>query len=948
MIYNMAMLMSNSMPMKLSGSSALVTLLQRQNIRTLFCSTPRFEKKKEPSKKYSSTLLLPKTSFPMKVEGKKRIARDKDISEKCKFGSQYSWQRENRTGSEYILHDGPPYANGSPHLGHAVNKILKDITGRFHSARGQRLHWVPGWDCHGLPIELKAIKGGKRLEASKTREIAGKFAADTVEAQSKEFQSWGLMADWENRYRTMDPEYVKRQLQAFLTLYEAGHVFRDYLPVYWSPSSRTALAEAELEYNPSHESTSVYVSLPLTSMSPTVSALSKEHGVNNVSCLVWTTTPWSLVANKAVCYHPSLSYSLLRSPSSPGLHLVASPLLSAPGVRAALPDSVEVASLTGKELEGCGYETPFGGEPAKLLPGPHVTSTVGTGLVHTAPAHGQDDYQVGIKHGLGLDCQVGEDGCYSSEVGHGFAGLSVLSKDTVQHVLKLLGEKVLHSEAYVHSYPYDWRTKQPVILRGSKQWFVRTDKLREKALEAVQTVKIQPENAVQGFKGTIERRPYWCISRQRAWGTFIPVIYTLGGDPVVSEELLARYQHLVDKHGASFWWTMDLAEILETTSYSPSEHTRQGLDILDIWFDSGISWFAVLGNERAPAHLYLEGLDQFSGWFYSSLLTSIALNGNAPYKRLFVHGFTLDEKGNKMSKSLGNVISPKDVVEKKSLGVDVLRWWVALHASSSTSVMVGDSILMASKADVDRIRNSVRFILGLLDGAEEVEGEVRTLLDRSILHRLHSFVNSCAGFYDAMEYSKVCLATNSFLANLSSQYMHLVKDRMYCDAVTSPGRISGQATLLELGRGIAAVLAPLMPHLTEEMALCCPALHSPNKRGWHCDQSWLAQDEDKFVTLLEALKEEVVREVAKPAETNVVLEVGEEWKILIENLVEPEKEIAEVLGVLRVSLTITEGETNVKKMDKGLGFNCLRCRRLLAEEGEELCSRCSAVVAQKN
>ena len=532
-------------------------------------------------------------------------------------------------------------------------------------SRGRRVHYVPGWDCHGLPIELKAVKGDSgKLGPGKLRQIAGKFAEAAVEKQRSQFRSWGVMADWSRPYLTMSPHYIKQQLSVFHRLYSAGHIFRSVMPVWWSPSSRTALAEAELEYSTEHRSQALYVKLRLSQLSPALASVLGGESCK-VSCLVWTTTGWSLVANKAVCYSPVLQYSLLRAGAE--YFLVASDLLTSPGVRASLGETEVVKTLTGTSLAGCQYWRPlYQDQQCPLLPASHVTNTAGTGLVHTAPAHGQDDFRVGIQYGLSGDCVVGEDGRYLPEAGLGLQGLEVMGEGGAK-VVELLGSDVLFSETITHSYPYDWRTKKPVLLRASKQWFINTDNLKvipslscqlcqftlccyqAQAMSVLAGVEIQPDTAANGFRGVVDRRPYWCISRQRVWGTFIPVIYNKHGDIVISSELIERYQHLLDTHGTSFWWELSLEEILVGTSYSPEEHQREGLDIMDIWLDSGLSWSSVL-EEGQKADVYCEGLDQFSGWFYSSLLTSVALTGKAPYKKVFVHGFTLDENGNKVDR----------------------------------------------------------------------------------------------------------------------------------------------------------------------------------------------------------------------------------------------------------------------------------------------------------
>ena len=655
------------------------------SFRPVHTTAARASSKAEPpSKKFSATLFLPRTSFPGRLAGERRRARDERLTRA--MAGQYAWQRDHRPACpEFVLHDGPPYANGAPHLGHAVNKLLKDVTVRFQCGRGRRVHYRPGWDCHGLPIELKAIRGGAdaKLGASKTRQLAASFARETVGRQSEEFQSWGVMGDWGNPYTTMAPHYVKRQIEMFWQLYRHGWLLRARLPVWWSPSSGTALAEAELEYKDT-AATALYVRLQLVGRGQ--GSLASVPDDKPVYCLIWTTTPWSLVANRAVCYSPSLEYSLVESGGS--LYILATACLSLPGVIAALPDMSVVTSLAPADLAGCTYHRPLHqADLAPLLPGHHVTGGAGTGLVHTAPAHGQDDHRVGLAAGLECgDCLVGGDGCFTAEAGPELVGLQALGPGG-ERVQAMLGQDLVLAEQIIHSYPHDWRTGGPVLLLASKQWFLNTERVRGAALAGLDEVEIQPSSAARGFRAVVERRPYWCVSRQRVWGVPIPVMFrTETGEPVLSQELISRYSDLVDQHGPGFWWELSLDEILAGTSYQPEQHHREGLDIMDIWLDSGLSWACGLGTEDRRADLYLEGLDQFSGWFYSSLMTSVALTGRPPYNKIFVHGFTLDEQGRKMSKSLGNVVSPAEVVARH--GTDCLRWWVAKHASSSTSAQV--------------------------------------------------------------------------------------------------------------------------------------------------------------------------------------------------------------------------------------------------------------------
>ena len=490
-----------------------------------------------------------------------------------------------------------------------------------------------------------------------------------------EFVSWGVMGDWENPYTTMDPNFVKKQVQLFYQMMKEGYIYQRYMPVYWSPSSKTALAESELEYNDQHKSTAVYVRFKVKNASP---ATVFQDGTP-MYLLIWTTTPWSLVANRAICYNPQSEYCIVKHPTTNERYIVASELLHKNKEMKAIfgeHPSICDCKFQTSDLLSFRYTSPITDEEMPVLPGSHVTMESGTGLVHTAPAHGQDDYLVGIDNGLDLSCSVDENGCYDSNASSEFQGLPVLQEGN-EKVLNVLeeGEHILAKNIYTHSYPYDWRTKQPVLLRASKQLFMDTQTLQPKALEALKDVNIHPISAAKGFHGILEKRPYWCISRQRVWGVPIPLFYDENGNAIISEEMIDRFCYLVDQHrGADFWWEMETKELLKELKVDIcGVNLTKSKDILDVWFDSGITWHNVIEVDKdgiRQSEVYLEGLDQFSGWFYSSLLTSVAVQGIAPYKQLYVHGFTMDEEGRKMSKSLGNVVSPTQITRGLLIGDD--------------------------------------------------------------------------------------------------------------------------------------------------------------------------------------------------------------------------------------------------------------------------------------
>ncbi|EAT38178.1 AAEL009917-PA, partial [Aedes aegypti] len=706
--------------------------------------------------KYTDTINLPKTKFPARLSAEKRTEVQDRLRKTC-FSELYAWQRENLPAEkEFILHDGPPYANGDLHMGHAVNKILKDLILKHKIVSGTKVHYVPGWDCHGLPIELKALEAyGKK---HKVRELARKFALDTIEKQKIEFEQWGVTADWTSRkswYRTLDVGYISAQLKLFQELFAKGLIYRDVKPVYWSPSSQSALAEAELEYDEAHKSPSLYLKMRLTAGD------GYEFGANS-------------------CH-------------------------------------------TGSELGSIRYRHPINGEELPFLSGEHVKSEKGTGLVHTAPAHGPDDFLVFLDRKIPVRSLIDETGCYNKQAPDFLRGKFALT-DGNQLILERLQNDTMACGVIEHSYPIDWRTKKPVMLRASDQWFINTDRLKESALKAVEQIDIYPHSSADVSKkvlcGQLQKRPYWCISRQRAWGVPIPVVYEKSSTkPVVHPDIIENLCEMLEKTGnVDFWWSTDVAELVPQRVLDELQLTHQdlvkGSDILDIWFDSGISWLSVLGGEQ-KADLYLEGLDQFTGWFQSSLLTSVAARNESPYRALFVHGFAVDEKGMKMSKSLGNIISPKDIV--KQYGCDTLRWWVAAHAIQNVSIPVSHKLLGSSAENLQKIRGIMKYLLGATSEAVDSRIDLSNLthVDQYFLQQLCLFHDTVFSLYDSYQYNKASATIVTFcVSTLSGFYVHLVKDRLYCGSDKQFHNL--QAILAQTLKVLCKVLWPIAPFLVEE------------------------------------------------------------------------------------------------------------------------------------
>eukprot|EP00117_Sycon_ciliatum_P020513 scpid7207/ scgid18253/ Isoleucine--tRNA ligase, mitochondrial; Isoleucyl-tRNA synthetase len=795
------------------------------------------------------------------------ITTENRLVKELPFGELYHWQQKNNTsGEDFILHDGPPYANGSPHMGHAFNKVVKDFAARYQMLRGKRVHFRPGWDCHGMPIEVqvaqKIEKSGRSLQdvsPLEIRKLARQHALDFVDKQRDIMKRWTIMADWENPYLTLSNDYVANQLSVFSAFHEKGLVYRALKPVYWSMSSRTALAEAELEYT-DLKSPSIYVKFPIAS-SPSVPA-----ELQDVSLLIWTTTPWTLPANEAVCYNTQLEYCIVRVTS--GAHqgdqyAVVSDQLDA--LRKCLDIEV-VCQLAADKLAGLQCHHPIdSGRTVPVLVGDHVTSSSGTGLVHTAPSHGHDDYLVGRKHQLPLPSLVADNGCYVEECGSRLAGKFVLTKGNAE-ILCMLDERrilVSHQE-FSHRYPIDWRTKKPVIVRPMKQWFIKTKDLVQEALTCLESVKFIPDTSDAALKSMLKLRSDWCISRQRSWCVPIPVFYGAeSGRHAVNKEIIEHVKSLVLEHGSDIWWSADIDQLLPKDlrdKYFDGEEVVRGYDTMDVWFDSGCSWSNVVprdeSGQHAVADLYLEGQDQARGWFQSSLLTSTALRRQAPYKTLFMHGFVLDKSGQKMSKSKGNIIDPVDVVHgmKKgnepvaAIGSDALRMWATL--STGQSPLIGQDEINTASERLRFIRRSARFMLQHLQGFDvntQLVAHDRLLpLDAYMLYMLHDFISTFTGHMDDMSYSYASFSLHNLVrTDLQGYYFHVLKGRLVSSPKLSPERSSGLTVLYHYLSALHRLIAPFVPVTAEEIVRSYPEMTGVEKptsafhHGWPLvDPQW--------------------------------------------------------------------------------------------------------------
>ena len=792
---------------------------------------------------YKDTLNLLQTSFGMRANAVKREPELQSFWTEngidLKLGLQNS-------GPIFTLHDGPPYANGPLHMGHALNKVLKDVINKYQILRGRKVRYIPGWDCHGLPIELKVLQSmdqdqRQALTPIKLRKKAAAYARKQVDGQMKGFQRWGIWADWQEPYLTLQKNYEAAQIRVFGEMVLKGHIYRGLKPVHWSPSSQTALAEAELEYPDGHTSPSVYVAFPAVELpAPLRDALSTD-GIalpsdadalgKTLQVAIWTTTPWTLPANLAVSINERLDYALVDDGEG-RLLVVAADLIDSLATTLERP-LVRKATVKGALLSGLTYRHPLLDRTSPVvIGGEYITTESGTGLVHTAPGHGVDDFHTGQKNGLPVLCPVDEAGTLTNEAGP-FAGLNVL-KDANPVIIDALetAGALLKQEAYGHRYPYDWRTKKPTIFRATEQWFASVDGFRQQALDAIDQVEWTPASGRNRIEAMVRERGDWCISRQRTWGVPIPVFYNRsGGDVLLNADTLAHIEALIAEHGADVWWEKDEVDLLPPAYADQAEQWRKGTDTMDVWFDSGSSWAAVSSQQESlsyPADLYLEGSDQHRGWFQSSLLTSVAVNGHAPYQRVLTHGFALDEKGRKMSKSLGNVVDPMVIIEggknqkqEPAYGADVLRLWVS-SVDYSADVPIGAGILR-QLADVYRkVRNTSRYLLGNLHDFNPADDAVPVaelpLLDRWMLQRTAEVMDEISEAFESYEFFRFFqLLQNFCVTDLSNFYLDIAKDRLYVSAPSDRRRRCCQTVMSLIIERLAGLIAPVLCHMAEDI-----------------------------------------------------------------------------------------------------------------------------------
>ncbi|VEU70110.1 isoleucine--tRNA ligase [Mycoplasmopsis glycophila] len=881
---------------------------------------------------YKKTLNMPVTGFEMRAN----LTQKEPLYRKEWLDNQIYKKvlEQNKNNPHFILHDGPPYANGSIHVGHAMNKILKDIIVRYKSLQGFYSPFVPGWDTHGLPIEHKMLLESKLNKDELTplilRKKAAKYALKQVENQKKEFATLQLLSDLEKIYITLDKNYVAKQLEVFKKMVLDGLVYKGLKPVYWSPSSQSALAEAEVEYQ-DVVSPSIYVAFNV--IDSDFASILKDDKL-----IIWTTTPWTLIANAGVALGENLVYLVVKHNNQ--RYIVAEALVDNVAAKLKWENFQIVDKFTGKDISKITYTTPILKQEAPVVIGHHVTADSGTGLVHIAPLFGEDDFQIGLKHKLNMIMHVSDTGIIENS-NTKFDG--IFYDDANKLISEFLGNELLYFERFKHSYPHDWRTHKPIIFRGTPQWFVSIDKIRKQILDQIETsVSTYPEWAKSRLFQMIENRHDWTISRQRTWGVPIIIFYNEQKEPVIAADIFDHVISLVKEHGADIWWEKETDELLPE-KYRNLGYTRE-MDIMDVWFDSGVSSIAVdIANDvESPYDLYLEGVDQYRGWFNSSIINSVAYKGVTPYKNLISHGFTLDGKGEKMSKSKGNTILPQEVISKR--GADILRLWVA-NSEYTNDVSISDEILDQNTELYRKLRNTLRFILGNLDGYNQADSVQRNGIHKYIQNVLYQLINNVIKAYDEYKFINVVKLINNFVVELSSFYLSVTKDILYIRPKNDPERLMVLANFYEIAEFLIVALAPIIPTTAEE---AYKFFNKDNKKESVMLDKFASQKEvdldfiDKFNSFF-AARDQVNILIENEIKKGTIKRSNEASIILPRILDLPENlDLRTLLMVGQIELGDDYG------ISKFESIKCERCWNHFKEEQikDNLCSTCYQVIAE--
>lgn len=898
---------------------------------------------------YKNTLKMPKTEFPMRGN---LGTRELEFQKRWEDIRLYERVLEkNKDNQPFILHDGPPYANGDIHIGHTLNKVLKDFVIRYQTMKGRYTPYIPGWDTHGLPIETAVTKKGvnrKEISLVEYRKICHQFAMQQVERQKEQFKRLGILGAWDDPYITLTKSFESSQIKIFAKMVEKGLIYKGLKPVYWSPSSESALAEAEIEYQ-DKQSISIYFAFPL---------VDAKDELKDAELLIWTTTPWTLPGNLAVSVHPRFEYVLIETTGKK--YVLARSLLDPIKKLLGWQDVKILKSYTGSELEHMTYRHVLFDRKSPIILGEHVTDTDGTGLVHTAPGHGEDDYRIGKVYDLDVLCPVDDRGFMTEEAGQ-FSGLYYeQANQQIVEALRNAGA-LLKDELFTHSYPHDWRTNKPVIFRATSQWFASIEQIKDQLLEEAKKVTWYPEWGELRLSNMIAGREDWCISRQRAWGVPIPVFYAENDEAILDADVLEHIANLFLEHGSNVWYEKEAADLLPkgfSHPGSPNGIFRKETDIMDVWFDSGTS-YSVLETHGLPypADLYLEGSDQYRGWFNSSLITGVAGYDQAPYRTIVSHGFVLDGQGRKMSKSLGNTIDP--IALMKNQGADLLRLWVA-SVDYQADVRISQDVMTQIAEGYRKIRNTFRFMLGNLDGfnpqMDYISYSMRGQLNRVMTLKYHTLVNQVIKAYDQYQFDKVYRNIVNFMINdLSAYYLDYTKDILYIEAPNDFERLAVVSTIYDITVGLLKLLTPIIPHTTSEAYGMLPFdkqddvyLEDMPLPREILDPE-LLKTFDVFVGVRDAVLKELEtaraqKLIGKSLQAHVKLTVTEAQHQAIKKL---QMNIHQVLMVASVDVVVKDAlKVEVFVAD---GETCDRCWNVVEQVNEDhLCARCAHVLeAQK-
>lgn len=895
---------------------------------------------------YKETLLMPETSFQMRgnLPENEKLQR-----EKWEEMDLYNKVREKNKGkTPFILHDGPPYANGNIHIGHAMNKILKDFVNRYKMMSGYDMIYIPGWDTHGLPIEQAVTNSGvdrKSMSKADFRALCEKYAYEQIEKQMQGFKELNVLADWEHPYITLQKEMEARQIEVFAEMAKKGLIFKGLKPVYWSPSSESALAEAEIEYHDRKDS-SIYVAFPVVEGNDTVNV-----GDNLV---IWTTTPWTLPCNTGIAISDKFDYAKVLVGDK--YYIVANELLDSLAKEFNWENYEVVDVFSGSEFKGVKYKHVFMDRVAPVVDGFHVTLDAGTGLVHIAPMYGADDFIIGKEYNLEMINGIDDQGVLN-ELSGPFNGL--FFEDANKAVTVKLDELgvLLKLKFITHSYPHDWRTKKPIIFRATKQWFCSIDKIRDDLLKELENnVKFHTEWGKKRLYNMIHDRGDWCISRQRVWGVPIPIFYNEDGSEIVDYDVMMHVADLFRKYGSNVWFEKEAKDLLPegyTNPASPNGNFTKEEDIMDVWFDSGSTWNGVLIEQGLPypSDMYLEGSDQYRGWFNSSLICGVAVTGKAPYKELVSHGFTLDGNVNKMSKSLGNVIVPADMVRLH--GSDILRLWVA-STDYTEDVRISDDLIKQVKESYRKIRNTYKFMLGNLKDFDYTKDSIKyedmPYYDKYMMNELNKFTKNVLEEYNNYNFQNVYKLVNNFVSfTLSNFYLDFTKDILYIEKADSLVRRSVQTVLYNILNNEVKLLAPILPYTSEEVYSLLP----------HTEESVHLTDMPEVVTYSDSteveelfnlffeLKDKVNKKLEEARNDKLI---GSALEAVVKiNLDEKYNEVKEKLGsylhqlfiVSKVEYT-TDGEEVV--VEKSTGEKCNRCWNYVDHLNGDICDRCHNII----